>query len=324
MSHHPRSLKIAVLGAGGLIGSGLVRSLAQAGHQIIASGSHLEGLHCQLTQLRLLRAVQLVSGDLMEPRCAKAAMEGAQVVVHCASRSNPTSNLDQPQLELHQVTEMVAHLFRHAQRAGAEHFVFPSSGGSLYADLPRPRTETDPVAPRCPYAIAKLAAEQMIDYLGKRHGMRTTLFRIGNPFGIGQGGRRGQGVLAHWHDALCNRRAIEIYGDGTAERDYLAIDDACRLMSAVALPDFPGGIFNVGSGQATSLNGLLELVAQHWPGPLQKRWLAGRTWDIHSIALDPGKLLGYHPGFCFQPLSESIRAQCASAAGRLDASVEAA
>ena len=121
------------------------------------------------------------------------------------------------------------------------------------------------------------------------------------------GARPGQGVLPHWIDALHNDKPIRVFGDGSAQRDYLYIEDVCRLMSVSCSRLDSSATFNLGTGKATSLKQLLAILQELVPCPATVEYLPGRASDIASISLSSERLLSLVPGFEFTPLEEGLR-----------------
>ena len=109
-----------------------------------------------------------------------------------------------------------------------------SSGGAVYGPpAVAPFRETDEAAPANEYGRVKLAEEWLLARAGLPH----TILRIANPYGPEQVSRAarslgGQGVVGHWLAAIRTGQAVTIFGDGSAVRDYVYIDDAAAAVAS--------------------------------------------------------------------------------------------
>ena len=107
-------------------------------------------------------------------------------------------------------------------------------------------------------------------------------------------------------DALNRREPIVIFGDGSAERDYVYIDDVCRMMTMSCSDIDQSGTYNVGTGVPTSLRQLASIIQELTRDELRIEYVPNRISDIASIALSPDRILSRMPGFEFTPLSQGL------------------
>ena len=307
--------RVVVLGAGGFLGSAMTRHLAAAGHQVTAYWRHPRG------EIAELPHVTSVVGDIRDTWTLAEAVRDVDVIYHFASSTHPSLFFHDPAAEYAEAMQPLIWLMETAAHNGARKIVFPSSGGTLYADDSEPRRETSTTDPRSPYAIFKLASEQLLLHAARQGHFSVDVFRIGNPYGPGQRPRPGQGVVPHWVEAIQQKRPIRLFGDGSAQRDYVFVRDACELMSLSLDRVEQSGIFNLGTGSATSLTELLrtfgELVAQ----TVDVERVPARASDIQSIALCPQRLVDLAGGYQFTTLSDGLRATLA-AYGLIESSTE--
>ena len=176
---------------------------------------------------------------------------GARVVVWAAGHVTPadTAAGDQALADLTGLVDIAQH------SAHPMHVILLSSGGAVYGPpATAPYSESDQPSPVNDYGRIKLAEEALLAQSGIVH----TVLRVANPYGPGQLGGT-QGVLGAWLTAIRAGQPVTVFGDGSAIRDYVFIDD---LASAVAITAerCPGGVINVGSGEGTSLAHLLDIV----------------------------------------------------------------
>jgi len=294
--------RIVVLGASGFLGSAMTRYLADLGHDVVAYWRNPDS--------ELLRhpRVSSVIGDLRDTWILADAISGADVVYHFASATHPSRFYTNPSAEYWEALQPLLVLMETASRVGVKKVVFPSSGGTVYAESSNARTEESPLDPRSPYAVLKLTAEQLLMHSSRLKQFNVDIYRVGNPYGPGQKPRPGQGVLPHWIDALCNNAPLIVFGDPGSTRDYIFIEDLCRLMALSCERPDESGIFNVATGVATSLQELLELVTDGYDKKPEIIYQKGRPSDIRSIVLSPEKILRKVPNFKFTNIADGVRA----------------
>lgn len=300
MTDQPR--RIVVLGAHGFLGSAVTRHLAAAGHDVTA--------YWRLRRNDLLKLpnIRSVVADIRDTWTLAEAIKDADVVYHFASSTHPSLFFSDPAAEYSEALQPLIWLTEIAAQNGVRKIVYPSSGGTIYADRETARTEDTPTDPRSPYAIFKLAAEQLLLHAARQKKFSVDIFRIGNPFGPGQRARPGQGVIPHWIEAIQSGKPIRLFGDGSASRDYVYIDDLCRLLSVSCDRLDDSDVFNLGTGNATSLSELLKHVQSLIGAPHPVESLPQRVSDINSVALCPDRLLKLVPDFRFTSLGDGLAA----------------
>ncbi|MFB6325695.1 NAD-dependent epimerase/dehydratase family protein [Pantoea deleyi] len=138
-------------------------------------------------------------------------------------------------------------------------FIFSSSGGTLYGDTGGEKCREDhALSPKTIYAANKLAQESYLQVYLCNYGLNYRILRIANPYGPGQIFKGGQGLIPAIMDSYKNKLPIKIYGDGSASRDYIYIDDLHKCFIKSALYEGDVRIFNVGSDSKYSILDIIE------------------------------------------------------------------
>jgi len=182
-------------------------------------------------------------------------LRDANVVYYLASAANPATAERRPELladERASFDTFLATLERLPRRPLV---VFPGSGGTAYdTAVAPPYTETSPVKANGRYGASRLEMERRLHDAGE-----ATVLRISNVYGPGQRTGTGQGVIAHWVAAVRAGEPIHLFGNPESTRDFVHIED----VAAAALSVRPGSppLVNIGSGVATSLGELADLLA---------------------------------------------------------------
>ncbi|HMQ31531.1 MAG TPA: NAD-dependent epimerase/dehydratase family protein [Chloroflexaceae bacterium] len=287
-------MRVLVTGGAGFIGSHSVAALLAAGHAVRVLDNLSSG-----SAANLPREAELVVGDVADEAAATAAVEGCEAVLHLAALVSVPQSLAQP-LETFAVnTTGTAVVMDAARRAGAGRFVLASTC-AVYGDLPGVKEEGAALAPQVPYSASKLMAEELARCYARSYGLHTVCLRYFNVYGPRQRADSPySGVLARWCAAVATGEPCLVFGDGEQTRDFVSAHDVARanLLALTAPTAEAGGVYNVATGQATSLNAILATLRE-LAGP-RARWehRPARPGDILHSRGDSGRLqaLGWRP-----------------------------
>jgi UDP-glucose 4-epimerase len=220
---------IWVIGAGGLLGSALSRSLGASGDTLFIPTWPM----AWSDESRLLSQFQ-ASVSTFAAAIGKAdtwEIYWAAGVGTMASQSN----------DLVPETNALAEFLRMVEREASLRtthgaIALASSAGAIYAGvLEGVINEHMPVAPTTPYAYAKLEQEQLLHaFAGRCRSVRTLVARISTLYGAGQALGKKQGLLTHIARSIVRNKPIQIYVPFDTIRDYIAASDAAiRVITAL-------------------------------------------------------------------------------------------
>lgn len=275
-------MRCLVLGASGFIGTHLVKTLSDSGHQIVAYSRHFSDTNLYLEDTN----IEWVTGDFgNEPRWDEL-LSGIQVCYHLISTTVPKSSNDDPIADV--TGNIIGTLnFLEAAKKRNVRIVFASSGGTIYGrintDLIDENHATDPI---CSYGITKLAIEKYLLLYRELHGVRSVVLRIANPYGEGQQPDAIQGAVAVFMGRVLRGHTIDIWGDGSVIRDYIYVQDVVRAM--ITASEYGGrvNVFNIGSGAGISLLDLLSMIEQVTAKKGDIIFHPSRSFDVPSNVLN--------------------------------------
>ena len=289
-------MKITVLGGGGFIGSTIVDRLLRDGHQIrVFERPRIDSYRAFTNDEK----VEWINGDLMSLHDIREAVSGVDAVLHLVSTTLPKSSNDDPVYDVQSNLVASIQLLQIMVQEKVGRIVFISSGGTVYG-TPQylPMDERHPTEPRVSYGITKLAIEKYLGMFQYLHGVKTVTLRVANPYGERQRVETAQGAIAVFLDRTLRGQAIEIWGDGSAERDYIHVSDVAEAFARALVYEGSEQVFNVATGQGTSLNELLRIIESVTGLPGKVSFKPGRPFDVPVSVLDNRRAqqeLGWSP-----------------------------
>ncbi len=292
-------MQAVVIGASGFIGSHLVDGLLEVGHLVraVVRDGHGPGLISK--QALEASGLTLYTADMAEVEPLCQALAGADVVFHLANGSLPQSSNRDPARDVQINLLGGLNVLEAARQVGAGRLVLLSSGGTVYG-VPKqvPIPEDHATNPICSYGITKLALEKYVALYEQLHGLKGLVLRVANPYGERQRLDSAQGVVPAFMARALRNEPLEIWGDGSTVRDFLYISDVVRALLAVANYEGSERVFNIGSGEGTSLNELVRLLEEELGYSLAVRYKPSRGFDVPTNVLSidaTRRCLGWSP-----------------------------
>jgi len=249
----PRAL---VTGGAGFIGSALVRALEARGYGVrvyddlsVGDPANLEGTDAEL-----------VRGDVRDLNALLAAARGCDAAFHLAAGAGVIQSIEEPLVNFDQNARGTLVALEAARQADVGRFVFSSSNAPL-GEGAYPAREDKPIAPLSPYGASKAVGEAYCSAFHGAYGMHAVAVRFSNAYGP-RSAHKGN-VIPLFIRRLRAGEELVVYGDGEQTRDFVFCEDLADGLVRAAEADGAGGeIFQLASGVETSLNRLLELLAE--------------------------------------------------------------
>ena len=276
-------MKVLVTGGAGFIGSHLVDALLARRDEVRILDNLSTG-----SRKNLPDSAELIVGDVADWEAVRASAEGCDLIFHEAALVSVPISVNDPLKNHRDNVDGTFHVFEAARQAGIKRVVYASSA-AIYGNLPDlPKRESSPIAPITPYATAKLIAEQYASVYHAAYGLECVGLRYMNVYGPRQNpGSPYSGVLSIFCAAAMQNKGVTIFGDGEQSRDFVYVGDVVQanLLASSAPFDPAKSFFNVGCGQQTSLNQIVEQLRLLMNRPIPIHYAAERVGDIrHSLA----------------------------------------
>ena len=279
--------KVLVCGAGGFIGSHLVKSLKEEGHWV-------RGVDLKLPEFSKSVADDFVTGDLRSPQVVSKVFEiGAtppwqtfDEVYQLAADMGGAGYIftgDNDAHVMHNSAQINLNIAEQCVKSGVDR-VFYSSSACMYPeynqlDPDNPNCSEDSAYPAYPdseYGWEKLFSERLYLAYARNHGLNVRIARYHNifgPEGTWTGGReKAPAAMCRKVAEATNYGGIEVWGDGKQTRSFLFIDDCVDATMRLMDSDFTGPV-NIGSEEMVSINHLAQIAID----------IAGKDLSIYNI-----------------------------------------
>ena len=296
--------KVAITGGAGFIGSNLVSRLIAEGHEVVVVDDLSTGLFsnvkdqaCEFRELSITDYAELHS-----------AIKDCETIFHLGARGSVPRSIMNP-VATHAVNATgTLNVLEVARESGA-HVLFSSSSSVYGRNMQLPKDESMWLGPMTPYAASKLAAEGYVQAYASAYKVPTTLLRFFNVFGPRQRpDHEYAAVLPKWIWLAMQGEPIDVYGDGTASRDFTYVETVLDIaMTAFKEKVTTEGAVNLAYGNRIYLNDTIEMLKKHFPD-LRINYKDNRLGDVRESQNAPGLLNTLFPAVTPKPFEAALAA----------------
>ena len=278
-----------ILGGCGFLGSVIAKRLVKGGWNVRVfdkEGTDDYRLKPVLAQIEMMR------GDFMNVGDLHRALDQVSTVLHFIGTTIPQTSMSDIDYDIYTNVLATVRLLELMRNKQIDKFIFSSSGGTVYGvpEQFKPLQEHYRTEPISAYGISKLMIEKYIHLFSVNYQLRYIILRFSNPYGESQSLTRLQGAVGVFLQKALRGEEISIWGDGSVIRDYIYEEDVARAVESLLGSSSLQGIFNVGSGEGTSLNQLLTLIRQTFSIECKVRYLPPRAFDVPYNVLNISKI----------------------------------
>ncbi|MGD2144195.1 MAG: NAD-dependent epimerase/dehydratase family protein [Anaerolineae bacterium] len=250
-------MRILVTGGAGFIGSHIVDVYRQAGHTVVVVDDLSRG-----RRENLPADVELVELDVRSKELAYVFEEvQPEVVSHHAAQISVAKAVAEPMEDGSVNVLGTVNVLYQAAEYGAAKVIFASSVAVYGEPDYVPLDEDHDTCPRSPYGASKLAGEVYVRQFARLSALEATVFRYGNVYGPRQDAEGEAGVVAIFVQQMLHGAPTVIHGDGLQTRDFVYVGDVAEA-NLLALRAGDGGLFNLGTGRATTVRALWAAVGE--------------------------------------------------------------
>jgi UDP-glucose 4-epimerase len=294
--------KVAVTGGAGFIGTNLTQRLLKEGYEVVVIDDLSTGLLSNVDQDK--STFHQVS--ITDSKSLATALNDCETIFHLAARGSVPRSIKNP-VATHEVNATGTLNVLDIARATGAHVVFSSSSSVYGRNMQLPKDESMWLGPMTPYAASKLAAEGYMQAYASAYDVPITLLRFFNVFGPRQRpDHEYAAVLPKWIWLAMQGRPIDVYGDGTASRDFTYVETVLDIaMFAMKEKVTTQGAMNLAYGNRIFLNDIINILKNYFPN-LQVNYTENRLGDVKESQNSPSLLLSLFPAINPKPFEAAL------------------
>lgn len=294
---------IFITGGAGFIGSHLCERLLKDGEEIIAVDDFNnfydpERKKKNIKDFLANKKFKLYKEDIRNKEEIKKIFKNNKIdaIIHLAARAGVRPSIINPLLYMDVNINGTLVMLELAKEFSIKKFIFASSSSVYGGNEKIPFSEGDNVNnPLSPYAVTKLAGEQLCALYSRLYGMNIICLRFFTVYGP-----RGRPDMAPYKftSLILQGKEIEVYGDGSSKRDYTFISDIVEGIAVAIKKDFKFEVINLGDSNPVELKYLISLIEKNIGKKAKIKFMPEQKGDVPMTYADVSKakrLLGFNP-----------------------------
>ena len=283
-------MRILVTGAAGFIGSHIVDAALAAGHDVAGLDDLSTGRRENVADAAAFFAVDIRGREAVQEVFREFRPD---VISHQAAQASVSVSVREAARDAEINVLGTIHLLDAARETGVSRFVFASTGGAIYGEVPAGQKASEDTTPQplSPYACAKFAAEQYLRAYQAEHGLSTCALRYANVYGPRQDPHGEAGVVAIFARRLIAGQPLTLFARRTKDddgcvRDYVYVDDVVKANLAALNGEVDLAVMNVGTGIGSTTLQIANLLAKSLDAKAEILFEQRRPGDLECSVLD--------------------------------------
>jgi UDP-glucose 4-epimerase len=280
-------MKVLVTGGAGFIGSHVVDTLIEAGHNVVVvdnlwehGGGKMENVNPKASFYKM---------DIRDPALQTVfEEERPEAICHLAAQHSVKISTDDPVHDASVNILGLINLLQNATRFGVRKIIFSSSGATYGTVEKMPVDETVTQHPESPYGTTKMAGEYYLRFWKNMHDLDFTILRYGNVYGPRQDPLGEAGVIAIFARQILLNEPVRIDWDGEQQKDYVYVKDVARA-NLLALDAGSGEAYCIAFGKGSSVNTLYQGLIKEIGHEVEIKKAPKRPGDIYLTYFDCSK-----------------------------------
>lgn len=245
---------LLVTGGYGFLGRNVAKYFANLGYSVYGIGHG----HWELEEYSKHGFEHWYESDITVDNIRKFNMN-FNVIVHCGGSGSVAFSFSNPYQDFSKTVSGTASVLEYVRLYNQDaKLIYPSSPAVHGEHSDSPIKESDTICPASPYGEFKYMAEHLCHTYTRCFEVNIVILRFFSVYGEGLTKQ----LLWDASNKITGSEDITFWGGGYETRDWIHIDDAVRLIHKIAESDIaPGSIINAGSGAATTIKNVLNMLA---------------------------------------------------------------
>lgn len=300
-------MKIAITGAGGLLGVCATRYFAQ--HPSI---SRVNAFYAEPTEVPPSEPkLQVFVGDLRNDSASEQFVEGVDAVLHFAHRGVPADGHTDSLKVLMENLKMTGTLLDAMKKKGVKRILYASSADALYKYDPFkrvPHHEQSEIEYRSAYALSKFSTEHLLHYYEQSQGIRAVILRLSNIYCREELKYAHKTFIGQVLSKTQKKEPVTLNGGFDIYKDYLYVDDFLRALQGILTKKELVGTFNLGAGVGTTAREILTTTERVAKTKIKTQIAEKSPFETNWAIINTQKIQRTLNWGCHFSLCEGIRA----------------
>ena len=276
-------MKIFITGGAGFIGTHLCKKLLTQNHDVTVYDNFSNS-----TQENFISAtknkVTIISNNILDYSKLVSSMKNYDVVIHLAAKISVNDSIKNPKATFDTNVHGTLNVLNSCLQNNIAKIIATSTA-AIYQSVSAKTilNETSTLVPSSPYGTTKMEMEKIINDFVNTNKISATILRLFNVYGDGQSIEYA-GVISKFKEQMNNDSPLIIYGDGSAIRDFIHVDD---VTDAIILSiTHQNSTYNIASGTSISISDLAKIMISLSHKEIKILYKPSRPEDILYSAAD--------------------------------------
>lgn len=275
-------MKVLITGGAGFIGSNVADLLIKEGHSVVVLDNLSQGKRENVDSSVTFYLCDILDVDNLNRIFSK---EKPEVVIHNAAQIDVQTSLKEPAFDSEVNIKGTINVLECCKNFSVKKIIYPSSAAVYGNPVYLPVDEKHPIDPISFYGISKHTPEHYIKAYGELYGIKYTIFRYANVYGIRQDPKGEGGVVSIFIDKFLNGEVPLIFGDGEQTRDFIYVKDIAKA-NLLALNNGDNMILNISTKIPITVNQLFQTMKDIFHSNVDASYVKERKGDIKHSYLD--------------------------------------
>jgi UDP-glucose 4-epimerase len=244
-------MKVLITGGGGFIGSNLVELLLDKGFEVVVVDNFRTGKRKNLEKFEQNKNLKIIELDILDLDKVEIESENYAYIFHLAALADIVPSIEDPNEYFEVNCKGTLKVLEFARKCKPKKFIYAASSSCYGIPTEFPTSEDSKLEPKYPYALTKKIGEDLVIHWGQVYNVNYISLRLFNVYGA---------VFGVFLAQKLANKPLTIVGNGEQKRDFTHVKDVVHALYLAATSDKINEIYNVGTGEAQSINKIVKLM----------------------------------------------------------------